>query len=503
MAQTITFDETSQLAASGGSVESALNKMAAALQSLGDAGSQARSVLDSLRKSLQATAAQSTRSARSLAKFDEINRLSAPKTETASTSGSKSSGKTPTAKPETEEELTLWQRLLQTLRGLWAAFWDYLQTYYGPAIAAWQAAWAQIRGAAMAVWEPLRAAALQLWNGVLVPLAQYLATVFLPGVVNSFSQAFAPIVGGVVSTAITVLGNTFTGLCSLIGEAVTTVVQPALALLLSIWQDLMTGIQNAWAVYGQPLLEGAAQAFQSLADLVSTLWTGTLQPLLVRLIAGLEDLWNSCLNPLWQQLTMTLGAVMNLLVTLWNTVLAPLADWLTREGIAGHLEVTDYGPRGHSEENLRNSACFYCARLRRKRLFTLCREYHLTHLAFGHNNDDLVSNFLMNLVQTGKVAGMSMNEPFFGGALQVIRPLMLLSKAEIVRAARQWELPVFSNPCPSAGKTKRADMMEVLDSMCAGSRVRRKNIYNGLARWQWEQNRLDGMIDGNAGGGIK
>ena len=183
---------------------------------------------------------------------------------------------------------------------------------------------------------------------------------------------------------------------------------------------------------------------------------------------------------------------------------APLAKWLAEEGIAGHLEVTDYGPRGHSEENLRSSPCFYCARLRRKRLFTLCREYKLTHLAFGHNNDDLVSNFLMNLVQTGKVAGMSMNEPFFGGALQVIRPLMLLSKAEIMRAARQWELPVFANPCPSAGKTKRADMMDLLDTMCAGSKVRRKNIFNGLARWQWEQNRLDGAaIDGSAADGIE
>ena len=83
---------------------------------------------------------------------------------------------------------------------------------------------------------------------------------------------------------------------------------------------------------------------------------------------------------------------------------------------------------------------------------------------------------------------MSMNEPFFGGALQVIRPLMLLPKSEIVRAAKQWELPVFSNPCPSAGKTKRTDMLEVLDAMCGGNKVRRKNVYNGLARWQWEQN---------------
>ena len=81
---------------------------------------------------------------------------------------------------------------------------------------------------------------------------------------------------------------------------------------------------------------------------------------------------------------------------------------------------------------------------------------------------------------------------------------MLLSKAEIMRAARQWELPVFSNPCPSAGKTKRADMMDVLDAMCAGSKVRRKNIFNGLARWQWEQNRLAGaVIDGDGAGDVE
>ncbi len=175
---------------------------------------------------------------------------------------------------------------------------------------------------------------------------------------------------------------------------------------------------------------------------------------------------------------------------------APLAEWLAAEGIAGHLEVTDFGPRGHSPENLRNSPCFYCARLRRKRLFALCAQYGLTHLAFGHNNDDLVTNFLMNLVQTGKVSGMGMSEPFFGGRLRVIRPLMLLPKAVIARAARQWGLPVFANACPSAGRTARAGMMDVLDAMCGGDKTRRKNIYNGLARWQFAlDSRADAKID--------
>lgn len=169
---------------------------------------------------------------------------------------------------------------------------------------------------------------------------------------------------------------------------------------------------------------------------------------------------------------------------------SPLGAWLARHGMAGHLEITDYGPRGHSDENQRNSACFYCARLRRKRLFALCARYKLTHLAFGHNADDLVTTFLLNLIQTGRVDGMSMSEPFFNGALRVIRPLLLVEKADIARAARQWELPLWGNPCPSAGASKRSDMMNTLDTMCDGSKVKKKNVFNGLIRWQLEKNRL-------------
>ncbi|MEG2005297.1 MAG: tRNA 2-thiocytidine biosynthesis TtcA family protein, partial [Bilophila sp.] len=122
---------------------------------------------------------------------------------------------------------------------------------------------------------------------------------------------------------------------------------------------------------------------------------------------------------------------------------APLLDYLGTHGVAGHVELTDFGPRGHSPENRKNSACFYCALLRRTRLFELCKQYHLTHLAFGHNADDLVTTFFMNLVQNGRVDGMSLKEPFFRGELTVIRPLLLVEKADILRAAKKWELPVW------------------------------------------------------------
>lgn len=165
---------------------------------------------------------------------------------------------------------------------------------------------------------------------------------------------------------------------------------------------------------------------------------------------------------------------------------APLLDWLSRHGVPGHVEVTDHGPRGHSDENRKNSACFYCARLRRKRLFELCREYRLTHLAFGHNADDLAATFFMNLLQNGRVDGLSMREDFFKGELTVIRPLILLEKQEIIRAARQWGLPVWTNACPSAGSTRRADMEAFVRSISAESKLAHKNLFNALRKWQMQ-----------------
>lgn len=162
---------------------------------------------------------------------------------------------------------------------------------------------------------------------------------------------------------------------------------------------------------------------------------------------------------------------------------APLAEWLAANGIAGHLEVTGHGPAGHSDENRTRSACFYCARLRRKRLFSLCRDYNLSHLAFGHTAEDLVTTFFMNLIQGGRVDGLAAKDAFFAGRLTVIRPMLLVEKQLVRKAARDWGLPVWANPCPSAGATRRSLIGEELQALFGVHKGARRNIYNALCRW--------------------
>ncbi|MBI4803949.1 MAG: tRNA 2-thiocytidine biosynthesis protein TtcA [Desulfovibrio sp.] len=167
-----------------------------------------------------------------------------------------------------------------------------------------------------------------------------------------------------------------------------------------------------------------------------------------------------------------------------NASHAPLIDWCASHGVALHAESTDHGPRAHSPENRKASACFFCAMLRRTRLFQLCEHYKLTHLAMGHNADDLVVTFFMNLFQTGKVQGLSASEPFFQGKLRMIRPLLTVEKDHIKRAARQWDLPIWANPCPSAGNTRRADFEIWLKDMFAKDKRFRANSFGALTRWQ-------------------
>jgi Predicted ATPase of the PP-loop superfamily implicated in cell cycle control len=163
---------------------------------------------------------------------------------------------------------------------------------------------------------------------------------------------------------------------------------------------------------------------------------------------------------------------------------AALGKWCGENGVAAHIEVSDFGPRAHSEENRKDSACFYCAWLRRKRLFELCSEYGLSHLALGHNTDDLVDTFFMNIFQNGRVDGLSASESFFDGRLQVIRPALFVEKAAMRTAARQWALPIWSNACPSNGKTKRAEIHDRIGECMMMGKGTKNKVFNALRRHQ-------------------
>lgn len=258
------------------------------------------------------TSKQADKAKRSLAGFDEIERLDA---KTGSSGG---------ANYNFDHIASPLGGITDKLKNFWSTF----QTLLAPSVAAWSAAWEQIRNAASAVWPEVQQAALAFWNEGLSPLLTYLSGTFAPGVINAFSEAFAPIVGGVASTAIYVLADLFNWACGIGTDAINGVLIPALDLLLQIWQDLMSGIKTAWDTYGQPLMDGVILAFQNLEDLATLLWETIVKPILQNLISVLQQLWSSHLKPLWDDILLLVASVANCLLDLWNNLLAPVAKWI-------------------------------------------------------------------------------------------------------------------------------------------------------------------------------
>ena len=266
-------------------------------------------------------AKETEKATRSLAGFDEITRLDAPQEESSGGGGGGAAGPNYDFVDRTGAGFS---SLLDTVKRFWAQFTAAL----APSVAAWGAAWDQIRSTAMAVWPQIQAAASGLWTNALQPLLTYLAGTWAPGILNAFSQAFAPIIGGVIATHIQIFADFFIWVCGIVTDYINNLVLPALDTLLLMWQGIMEAIQRAWEQYGQPLMDGLIEACRNIETTLGNLYYTVIEPIIHHLIQLLQQLWNEHLQQLWNDVTMMLGALGLAVLDLWNNVLSPLINWL-------------------------------------------------------------------------------------------------------------------------------------------------------------------------------
>jgi len=160
---------------------------------------------------------------------------------------------------------------------------------------------------------------------------------------------------------------------------------------------------------------------------------------------------------------------------------ARLKDYFTQEGFDLRVETSDYGPLAHSDAN-RENPCFLCSMLRRKRIFQVADELNCNKVALGHNKDDIIETFFLNMFYSGQMGGMSPRQSFFKNRFTVIRPLAFTEKKTIRRFSSQMEFPDFINPCPSASKTKREDVKKMLEHLYETNPAVKGNIFAALRR---------------------
>ena len=148
-------------------------------------------------------------------------------------------------------------------------------------------------------------------------------------------------------------------------------------------------------------------------------------------------------------------------------------------GFPVHIEATQDGLLAHSEKN-RENPCFLCSRLRRKHLFTIADALNCRKLALAHTKDDLIETLFLNICYAGEISTMVPRQPFFNGRFEVIRPLAYAAEDDLKRFSHNMGWPVLENPCPSAGRTKRAEIKLLLRQLYRSNSKIQGNIFRAL-----------------------
>ncbi len=157
-----------------------------------------------------------------------------------------------------------------------------------------------------------------------------------------------------------------------------------------------------------------------------------------------------------------------------------LKRYFEEEGLQNEIEETNIGPLAHSDYNRKASPCFLCSRLRRRRLFELARKYRCNKVALAHNKDDVIETLLLNIFFAREISTMLPYQAFFNGDFYLMRPLAYIEESLLKRFAREAQLPIFENPCPTAKHTKRQYIKELVRKLDADHRGVKENIFKAM-----------------------
>jgi len=114
-----------------------------------------------------------------------------------------------------------------------------------------------------------------------------------------------------------------------------------------------------------------------------------------------------------------------------------------------------------------DTPCSLCARIKRGVLYTQASELGCTRIALGHHREDFIETLLLNQFYNGKIKAMSPLLAADDGRNSVIRPLVYVPEADIIRYASEAGFPITCCACPACGDQdlKRAKLKHLLAAL--------------------------------------
>ena len=126
--------------------------------------------------------------------------------------------------------------------------------------------------------------------------------------------------------------------------------------------------------------------------------------------------------------------------------------------------------------------CSLCANLRRGIINSVAIREGCNKIALGHNQDDVLETFLLNLLYTGSIRTFSPISYMDRSKITLIRPLIYTPEKDIKRFIRKNNLSVMPKVCPMDGTSKREDMKQLIFSLSKNIPMIRANLFGAIQR---------------------
>ena len=157
-----------------------------------------------------------------------------------------------------------------------------------------------------------------------------------------------------------------------------------------------------------------------------------------------------------------------------------LRQQVEAQGLPFIVEETAFDP----STDRRKSPCFLCSWMRRKALFEIAKREGCGKLALGHHQDDILETLLMNMIHQGACGTVPPRLRMDKFAMEIIRPLCLVTEQELRRVAAARGYRQQLKRCPYETASNRAEMKGLLARMEAISPDARHSLWSSMTHVQ-------------------
>ena len=142
------------------------------------------------------------------------------------------------------------------------------------------------------------------------------------------------------------------------------------------------------------------------------------------------------------------------------------------------------------EDRQEKNPCSLCANLRRGILNTAAKREGCNKIALGHNLDDVLETFLMNLLFAGSISTFSPVSYMDKSGITLIRPLIYVPEKDTKRFVKKSGTPVMPKVCKMDGHSTREYVKQLIVTLSIKNKHVKANIMGAIKR-----NNIDGWKD--------